>query len=130
MLRAMATDVTPLVSRINVVYLYVRDVERSLAFYRDVLGLPLEHHPSDPHWAEARLPNGLRFALHGWSGGGDEPGGGAVRVNFEVDEIDAAVERLRGAGVEVGTIHREQYGAHAEFVDPDGYRFDVFQAPA
>ena len=129
MLRRMATDVTPLVSRINVVYLYVRDVERSLTFYRDVLGLPFEQDASDPHWAEARLPNGLRLALHAWSAGVDEPGGGAVRVNFEVDDIDTAVERLRTAGVDVGVIHREAYGAHAEFVDPDGYRFDVFQAP-
>ena len=42
MLPAMATDATPLVSRLNVVYLIVRDIERSLAFYRDVLGIPLE----------------------------------------------------------------------------------------
>jgi catechol 2,3-dioxygenase-like lactoylglutathione lyase family enzyme len=29
-----------LVSRLNVVYLYVRDVARSRAFYRDLLGIP------------------------------------------------------------------------------------------
>jgi catechol 2,3-dioxygenase-like lactoylglutathione lyase family enzyme len=32
----------PLVSRIDVVYLYVRDLDRSIAFYRDVLGIPVE----------------------------------------------------------------------------------------
>lgn len=32
----------PLVSRINLVYLYARDVPRSAAFYRDVLELPME----------------------------------------------------------------------------------------
>ena len=126
----MATDVTPLVSRINVVYLYVRDVERSLSFYRDVLGIPLESDETDPNWAEARLENGLRFALHAAHEGSGPLGGGAVRVNFEVADVDAAAERLRAAGVEVGEIHREDYGSHCEFVDPDGYRFDVYQPPA
>ena len=48
------------VSNISVVYLYVRDMERSLAFYRDLLGIPLE---GDEHWAEAAFPGGTRFAL-------------------------------------------------------------------
>ena len=125
----MATDASPLVSGLNVVYLYVRDIERSAAFYRDVLGIPLELDDSDPHWAEARLRNGLRFALHTWHGAAAEVGGGTVRLNFEVANVDEAAERLREAGVEVGEIHREDYGSHAEFVDPDGYRFDIFEAP-
>ncbi len=129
MLRRMATEVTPLVSRVNVVYLYVRDIERSLAFYREVLGLPLERHDSDPNWAEATLEQGLRFALHA-AHGDMQPLGGTVRVNFEVDDVDAAVDRLQAAGVEVGEIFREQYGSHVEFVDPDGYRFDLFEPPA
>jgi predicted enzyme related to lactoylglutathione lyase len=43
------------VSNISVVYLYVRDMERSLAFYRDLLGIPLE---GDGHWTEATFPGG------------------------------------------------------------------------
>ena len=55
----MATAVG--VSNISVVYLYVRDMERSLAFYRDLLGIPLE---GDEHWSETTFPGGARFALH------------------------------------------------------------------
>lgn len=40
---------TPLTSRINTVYLYVRDVARSVAFYRDHVGLPMA--AEDEHWA-------------------------------------------------------------------------------
>src|SRR2546423_14356098 len=64
MLLDMPTDVLPLVSRINVVYLYVREMERSLAFYRDLLGIPLA---GDDDWQEADL--GVRFALHRWHEG-------------------------------------------------------------
>ena len=42
MLRVMATAAESLVRGLSVVYLYVTDMERSLAFYRDLLGIPLE----------------------------------------------------------------------------------------
>jgi catechol 2,3-dioxygenase-like lactoylglutathione lyase family enzyme len=42
MLRAVGTTIEPLVRRLNVVYLYVSEMERSLRFYRDLLGVPLE----------------------------------------------------------------------------------------
>ena len=113
----------PLVSRINVVYLYVRDLDRSLAFYRDVLGIPLEK--ADEHWADARL-DGLRFALH--AGGEVDPG--STWIDFEVEDIDAAAEELRAAGVSVGEINREPYGAFCDFTDPDGYRLELFQPPS
>jgi catechol 2,3-dioxygenase-like lactoylglutathione lyase family enzyme len=113
----------PLVSRIEVVYLYVRDVPRSLAFYRDVLGIPLE---GSGDWAEARFADGVRFALHATEGD-VELGSGTVRVDFEVVDIDAAVTRLRDAGVEVGEVQRADWGAACEFVDPDGYRLHLFE---
>ncbi len=115
----------PLVSRVNVIYLYVRDMGRSIAFYRDVLGIPLS---GDEHWAEARL-DGLRFALHEAHERIGEPSAGTVKVDFEVADIDAAAQRLREAGVEVGPVTREEYGAFCEFVDPDGYRLHLFQRP-
>jgi lactoylglutathione lyase len=115
----------PLVSRINVVYLYVRDLERSLAFYRDVLGIPLA---GDEHWAEATTANGVRFALHATETE-VELGSGTLRVDFEVADVDAAAARLREAGVEVGEIERDDWGAACEFVDPDGYRLHLFEQP-
>ena len=116
----------PLVSRINVVYLYVRDVARSLAFYRDVLGIPLE---GDEHWAEATTANGVRFALHA-AETDVELGSGTLRVDFEVADIEEAAARLRAAGVETGEIERDDWGAACEFVDPDGYRLHLFERPA
>jgi catechol 2,3-dioxygenase-like lactoylglutathione lyase family enzyme len=116
----------PFVSRINVVYLYVRDVTRSLAFYRDVLGIPLE---GDEHWAEAMLENGVRFALHA-TDSDRKLGSGTARIDFEVADVEAAAGRLREAGVEVGEVEREFWGAACEFVDPDGYRLHLFEPPA
>jgi catechol 2,3-dioxygenase-like lactoylglutathione lyase family enzyme len=124
MLRLMTTDVQPVVKGLSVVYLYVRDLDRSLAFYRDVLGIPLEG--SDESWVEATLGS-TRFALHALHAGADEPRSGTIHVDFAVDDIDEAAARLEAAGVSVGEIQRERYGSHCTFRDPDGYELELFQ---
>ena len=121
----MSTQARPLVSRLNVVYLYVRELERSLAFYRDLLGIPLA---GDATWAEAQLGS-TRFALHRTHEGVGGLGSGTVHVDFEVASLDDAVERLRTAGVEVQETMRDEWGATAEVVDPDGYRIALFEPP-
>jgi lactoylglutathione lyase len=125
MLRSMATAAQPLVSRVNVVYLYVSDMERSLAFYRDLLGIPFQ---GDEHWQEATL-GGTRFALHATHEGIGELSAGTVHINLEVADIDAAVERLRAAGVEAEEAMRDDWGAAAQVRDPDGYELYLFEPP-
>ena len=125
MLRPVRTTAEPLVSRISVIYLYVSDTERSAAFYRDVLGIPLE---GDGDWQEASL-DGLRFALHRMREGIGELSSGTIHVNLEVPDIDAAAERLRASGVEAGEIMRDDWGAALEVSDPDGYRLYLYQPP-
>ena len=122
----MATDTTPLVSRVSVVYLYVSDMERSLRFYRDLLGIPLE---GDDDWAEATL-GGTRFALHATHEGIGELSAGTIHVSLEVADVDAAAERLRAEGVETRETMRDDWGTAVEVVDPDGYRVYLFQPPA
>jgi lactoylglutathione lyase len=115
------------VSGISVIYLYVSDLERSLGFYRDLLGLPLAAEDGD--WAEAPLPSGLRFALH-TAHGDEQLGSGTVRINLEVDDVDAEADRLRRAGVSVGDVIREDWGSACEIVDPDGYRLELYEPPS
>jgi len=125
----VTAEARPLSRRLSVVYLYVSDVRRSLQFYRDVIGLPLETDAADPQWAEAVLEGGVRFALHAAHEGAEPQVPGTVRVNFEVADIDGAAEQLQGAGVVVGDITREPYGSFFEFRDPDGYALECFAAP-
>jgi predicted enzyme related to lactoylglutathione lyase len=122
----VATDTTPLVSRISVVYLYVSDMGRSLRFYRDLLGIPLE---GDDDWTEATL-GGTRFALHATHEGIGELSAGTIHVSLEVADVDAAAERLRADGVETRETMRDEWGTALEVVDPDGYRVYLFQPPA
>ena len=50
-------------------------------------------------------------------------------IDFEVEDLDEALARLREAGVEVGEPLREAWGSVCSFVDPDGYRIDLFEPP-
>jgi lactoylglutathione lyase len=125
MLRAMGTTTEPLVRRLNVVYLYVSEMERSVAFYRDLLGIPLE---GDDDWQEASL-DGTRFALHRAHEGLGPLSAGTIHVNLEVADLEAATRRLRDAGVAAEETMREDWGAASRIVDPDGYELFLFQPP-
>jgi len=126
MLRSMSTAAKPLVSSVSVVYLYVRDMDRSRAFYRDLLDIPFE---GDEHWQEATL-GGTRFALHETREGIGELSSGTISVSLEVADADAAAQRLRAAGVDTKEMMRDEWGTAIDFVDPDGYTISLFQPPA
>ena len=113
--------------------LIVADVPASARFYKDVVGLMPEHEASD-EWAwfwAGKEGARQRVALHRGSLLFEEhspyPEGkrfGSVHFAFEVarNELDAAVDRVRKAGVEVhGPIEFEWMEAKSYyFYDPDG----------
>jgi lactoylglutathione lyase len=110
---------------------YVRDVARSLAFYRDLLGFEeLYRNPADadvPDFVSLRLDESTKVALASHRVPRDllgrAPGEG---IRFELwlytDEVDAAVERLRSAGVPVLREPESMpWGERLAYVeDPDG----------
>jgi len=121
----MGTAIEPLVRTVSVVYLYVSDMERSLAFYRDLLGVPLA---GDGDWQEATL-GGTRFALHKSHEGIGKLSSGTIHVSLEVADVDAAAERMRGAGIDAKETMRDEWGAAVQVVDPDGYELYLYQPP-
>jgi catechol 2,3-dioxygenase-like lactoylglutathione lyase family enzyme len=122
--------------------LIVKDVPASARFYEDVVGLKLEHEVSD-EWAwfwAGKEGAPQRVALHRgpllFEEHSPYPEGerfGRVHFAFEVarDELDAAVDRVRSAGVDVhGPIELEWMEAQSYyFYDPDGNLLE-FWSPA
>ena len=106
-----------------------RDLERSVAFYRDVLGARYIGTFDPPGLAFFDI-GGVRLMLDAIPGAIDHEGS---PLYFRVDDIDAAVAALRDAGVEVeqepSVIARDEEGTFgpvgseewmAFFRDPDG----------
>jgi predicted enzyme related to lactoylglutathione lyase len=51
-----------------------------------------------------------------------------LMVNFRVRDLDAMLEQLRGAGVEVDEhVHEMEYGRFAWARDPEGNRFELWE---
>ncbi len=100
--------------------LYVKDWERALRFYRDVLGLPLAY-PAETGWAEFSL-GGAALCIHGGRVASAGPNtDGICSVGLAVDDFDGALGRLKAKGVAVGAPFSPCGGLRvAHFHDPDG----------
>src|SRR5690349_1710663 len=114
----------------------VDDVDAAIAFYCGHLGFEELMHPAP---AFAMLVRGeLRLALSAPGGG---PGGGQAmpdgtlpapggwnRFAIEVDDLDAAVDRLRGVGVHFRSEPIAGVGGRQVIVDdPSGNPVELFQ---
>jgi catechol 2,3-dioxygenase-like lactoylglutathione lyase family enzyme len=113
--------------------LVVEDVPKASRFYQDVVGLELEHETGD-EWAwfwAGNVGDPQRIALHRGTLLFEEhspfPEGhrfGTVHFAFDVapEDLDASVERVRAAGVEVyGPVEFDWMNARSYyFYDPDG----------
>src|SRR6266487_5366703 len=105
-----------MVKQLDHVYYWTSDMDRAVAFYRDVLGLTLMRQDG-PAWAVFDA-GGRMFALHGAIEGRPVNPGGATAV-FSVDDLDAAMARLGEQGVEFGHQGDVQgYARFASFADP------------
>jgi lactoylglutathione lyase len=113
------------VDRIGYVILYVGDLDASVAFYRDVLGLPYKF--TDAGYAEFRT-TGTRFALYErrraeWLTGRPVTPGPAAEVVLLVDDVDAEADRLAALGTEIlsGPADRPWGHRTLHLADPDGF---------
>lgn len=118
--------------------LRVGDLERSLQFYTEVLGMRLlrRHDYPEGKFTLAfvgygpETENTVLELTYNWGVGRYDLGSGFGHVAVEVDDIRAAVEQIRSNG---GNVIREagpmQHGTTViAFVeDPDGYRVELIQ---
>ena len=113
--------------RVGYVILFVGDLERSVAFYRDVIGLPFKLE-GDGYVEFAT--QGTRLGLYDRNRldeltGQDSaaPGRPGGEVVFLVGDVDGEAERLRAAGVTLlkGPVDRAWGHRTVHVEDPDGF---------
>jgi lactoylglutathione lyase len=115
--------VNPRLSRISNIILRVEDLERSLAFYRDLLGITVLGSSESFAFLNG---GGVTLALNaiGIDMKANPPG--LVEVVFEVDDVEATYESLSEAGVPFRLEPRVVMSdggrdlMAADFRDPDG----------
>lgn len=99
----------------------VRDGTRAQRFYGSVLGWT---------FAPGSTPGGFevegRAVMTGLWGGADRS---EVQLCYAVDDVEAAVQRVREAGGTAEQPQAKPYGRLAECTDGGGTRFQLWQAP-
>jgi DNA-binding CsgD family transcriptional regulator/catechol 2,3-dioxygenase-like lactoylglutathione lyase family enzyme len=129
---ARGSDTMP-VSRVDIL-INVSDVERSLSFYRDLIGMKLDATWADENgrtrWAKLIASGGSSLMLNQPSGHllvdrASRPAYRDAVVYLRVEstgELEAIHRRLGESGAELGECHDEMYGQREFMVrDPDGY---------
>jgi lactoylglutathione lyase len=111
------------------VIVFVSDMKRSVAFYRDVLGLPLRFESS--HWTEFATA-GATLALHkseGPGAGKDDPQhvpAGRCRPGLSVPHLDEFHQRMVEKKAPCVQEPKEVFGVRiAQYLDPDGLGISV-----
>jgi predicted enzyme related to lactoylglutathione lyase len=119
--------------------LAVYDVDRSVAFYRDLIGFQVEATYDDPPYATLTLA-GTRLSLAEQGhpaedrpgvtmAAPDDPSSANVVLVVEVDDAQAAYAELEGKGARfLAAPYEPPWGGCRFFcIDPDGYLVEVEQ---
>jgi predicted enzyme related to lactoylglutathione lyase len=117
----------------NHAMIYVKDVARGMAFYRDLMGFKLIEdfrYEGTPVYARLRAPGGDgTIALH-QAGPGASLASEGVRLYFEVRELDDFCRKLQKKGFYITQLPRMMpWGwRHAYLNDPDGHEISLYWA--
>lgn len=114
-------------TQIDYTMVIVSDMDRSVEFYRDKLGIPLKF--QSPEWTEFQT-GATTLALHSGgvpqtqaAGGDPSKQAGTCSIGFNVEDVDKTFAELKAKGVNfvMPPTQREGEGIKlAVGIDPDG----------
>ena len=107
----------------DAVFYYVSDIEESIAFYRDTLGLPMVSHD----YVVRFDLDGVLIELVPMPPGSVVPGSGNARLCFAVSDLEETLEQLHARGIPTSNIKKKKGGRVAFFRDPDGNELSLWQ---
>ena len=117
------------VTGIGGVFFKAKDPKALAAWYRDVLGLPVQS------WGGAALhydapghPPAAAWSAFAASSNYFAPSTGDFMINYAVDDMDALVKRLREKGVTlVKQTDDDANGRFAWILDPEGNKVELWE---
>lgn len=116
------------IKKVGNVILAVTDIDKSLEFYHEIIGLPIRNQRRS--WVDLGT-SGALLSLHPASltaqhiGSSIENG---ITIGFLVGDVKSAVEELRAKGVRIHRdIVKKDAGLNAVIMDPDDYLISLFE---
>ena len=117
-----------MLNKFSFISYYVSNLQRSIIFYRDLLGLKLLL--SNDTWAEFNV-DGQRLAINEKKDSTNLEGPSGATVYFEAIPIEAMVETLSKKGI---SFHKDieiySYGKLIHFTDIDNNSLGLYEPPS
>jgi glyoxylase I family protein len=124
--------------RVHHIAIICSDYARSKHFYTQVLGLRVlaeaYREARDSYKLDLALPDGTQLELFSFPSPPARPSYpeacGLRHVAFEVDDVAAAAESLKGQGIEVEALRIDEFTGRrfTFFADPDGLPIELYEA--
>jgi len=116
------------IKKVGNVILAVKDLDKSIAFYHDIIGLPIKNQRRS--WVDLGT-SGALLSLHPASLTAEHIGSSidnGITVGFLVGDVKSSVEELKTKGVKIyRDIVERDAGLNAVVLDPDGYLVSLFE---
>lgn len=116
------------IKRVGNVILAVKDLDKSLEFYHEKIGLPIKNQRRT--WIDLGT-TGAILSLHPASLTAEHMGSSidnGITIGFLVGDVKSALEELRSKGVEIyRDIVEREAGKNAIILDPDRYLISLFE---
>ena len=117
------------IKRIGNIILEVKDLENSIKFYHEILGMPIKNERRN--WVDLGQQSGGVLSLHPASittSHTDSSKENGILIGLTVGDLHSAMEELSSAHVKVfRDIQERQAGKNAIVLDPDGYLISLFE---
>jgi len=111
------------------IFFKAKDPKQLKAWYREVLGLPMDEHGETMFGEGARGP--LVWSPFPADTTYFEPSKAPFMINFRVKDLHAMLAQLRAAGATVDEkVQEESYGKFGWVMDPEGNRIELWEPPA
>ena len=112
------------IKKVGNVILAVKDLEKSVDFYNNILGMPIKNVRSN--WVDLGQ-SGALLSLHPASAELSTPND-MIMIGLVVGDVESAVNELKSKNVKIHRdIQEREAGINAIILDPDGYMISLFE---
>lgn len=116
------------IEKLNMIVIHVKEMERSIRFYRDVLGLAFDFEEEGmAYFSIGSETEKVSLMLHLTAE--PEPADHGIGLDFKVNDVEALVSEIKEKGglIVQEPIEREWGVKEAVIADPDGYKLWIVE---